>query len=253
MAGGVNAVAKAADGAIYNVSGALAQTPAQNLVLLKADARRALPFLVPSATALPDIGGNVAVVLSPLERANSVVLEEKISGRFSDEAGEWFDATPALPKTSAGAPVIDQRGEVIGIVSFRPGNNSCAIRPAATAGTLLAQVSSNMIASWQTLTTPNDSDGITSGDPKSNAGKDSASRIKIDLRTGATLSAGCKTWNSTGLGQFPRPVRCKWACRRCPNTALDRQSSARPSCRFGSSRLAFGTRAGVESGCTNYV
>src|SRR5437660_3951673 len=153
MAGGVNAVAKAADGAIYNVSGALAQTPAQNLVLLKADATRALPFLVPSATALPDIGGNVAVVLSPLERANSVVLEEKISGRFSDEAGEWFDATPALPKTSAGAPVMDHRGEIIGIVSFRAGNNSCAIRPAATAGTLLAQVSSNTIATWQTLRT----------------------------------------------------------------------------------------------------
>ena len=80
------------------------------------------------------------------------MLEEKISGRFSDEAGEWFDATPALPKTSAGAPVIDHRGEVIGIVSFRAGNNSCAIRPAATAGTLLAQVSSNTIATWQTLT-----------------------------------------------------------------------------------------------------
>ena len=39
----------------------------------------------------------------------------------------------------------------------------------------------------------NDSDGITSGDPKSNAGKDSASRIKIDLRTSAALSAGGKT------------------------------------------------------------
>src|SRR5438132_3992833 len=154
MAGGVNAVAKAADGAIYNVSGALAQTPAQNLVLLKADATRALPFLVPSATALPDIGGYVAVVLSPLERTNSVVLEEKISGRFSDEAGEWFDATPALPKARAGVPVLRQPGEVIGIVSFRAGNNSCAIRPAATAGTLLAQVSSNTIASWQTLRTP---------------------------------------------------------------------------------------------------
>ena len=153
MAGGVNAVAKAADGAIYNVSGALAQTPAQNLVLLKADTTRASPFLALSATALPDIGGTVAVVLSPLERATSVVLEEKISGRFSDEAGEWFDATPALPKTSAGAPVIDHRGEVIGIVSFRAGNNSCAIRPAATAGSLLAQVSSNTIATWQTLRT----------------------------------------------------------------------------------------------------
>ena len=154
LAGGVNAVAKAADGAIHNVSGALAQTPAQNLVLLKADMARASPFLAPSATALPDIGGTVAVVLSPLERANSVVLEEKISGRFSDEAGEWFDATPALPKTSAGAPVINHRGEVIGIVSFRAGNNSCTIRPAATAGTLLAQVSSNVVATWQTLRTP---------------------------------------------------------------------------------------------------
>src|SRR5438309_964728 len=153
MAGGVNAVAKAADGAIYNVSGALAQTPAQNLVLLKADTTRASPFLAPSATALPDIGGTVAVVLSPLERTTSVVLEEKINGRFSDEAGEWFDATPALPKTSAGAPVIDHRGEVIGIVSFRGGSNSCAIRPAATAGNLLAQISSNTIATWQTLTT----------------------------------------------------------------------------------------------------
>src|SRR5256714_2446940 len=57
LASGVNAVAKAADGAIYNVSGALAQTPAQNLVLLKADTTRASPFLAPSATALPDIGG----------------------------------------------------------------------------------------------------------------------------------------------------------------------------------------------------
>src|SRR6266516_7649847 len=40
IAGGVNAIAKTADGAIYNVSGALAQVAAQNLVLLKADATR---------------------------------------------------------------------------------------------------------------------------------------------------------------------------------------------------------------------
>jgi hypothetical protein len=206
LAGGVNAVAKAADGAIYNVSGALAQTPTQNLVLLKADTTRASKFLAPSATALPDIGGTVAVVLSPLERANSVVLEEKISGRFSDEAGEWCDVTPTLPKTSAGAPVIDHRGEVIGIVSFRAGNNSCAIRPAATAGTLLAQVSSNTIATWQTADDP---DGITNGNPKSNAGKDSAPRIKIDLCTGATVPSGCKTvaWRSARVGQLSRFVR----------------------------------------------
>src|SRR5256714_12222488 len=81
MIGGVNAVAKTADGAIYNVSGALAQTPAQNLVLLKADATRTLPFVVPSARALPDIGGNVAGVLSPGGKAKSVGLAGKNSGR----------------------------------------------------------------------------------------------------------------------------------------------------------------------------
>jgi TonB family protein len=151
MTGGVNAVAKVADGAIYNVSGALTQTAPQNLVLLKADATHRLPFLVPSASALPDIGNEVAIVLSPIERTNPVLLEEKISGRFTDEAGEWFDVTPALSKTIAGAPVINQRGELIGVVTFRAGSNSCAIRPAATAATLLSQVSPNMTASWQNL------------------------------------------------------------------------------------------------------
>jgi TonB family protein len=151
MTGGVNAVAKVADGAIYNVSGALTQTAPQNLVLLKADATHPLPFLVPSASALPDIGNEVAIVLSPIERTNPVLLEEKISGRFTDEAGEWFDVTPALSKTIAGAPVINQRGELIGVVTFRAGRNSCAIRPAAAAATLLSQVSSNMTPSWQNL------------------------------------------------------------------------------------------------------
>ncbi len=149
--GGVNAVAKVADGAIYNVSGALTQAAPQNLVLLKADASHPLPFLVPSASALPDTGDEVAIVLSPIERTNAVLLEEKISGRFTDEAGEWFDVTPALSKTIAGAPVINQRGELIAVVTFRAGSNSCAIRPAAAAAALLSQVSSNMTASWQNL------------------------------------------------------------------------------------------------------
>lgn len=151
MRGGVNAVAKVADGAIYNVSRALTQAAPQNLILLKADTTRPLPFVVPSTSALPDTGDAIAVVLSPIERTNPVLLEEKISARFTDEAGEWFDVTPALSKTIAGAPVINQRGELIGVVTFRAGNNSCAIRPAAAAAKLLSQISSNMTPSWQSV------------------------------------------------------------------------------------------------------
>jgi TonB family protein len=79
-------------------------------------------------------------------------MEEKISARFTDEAGEWFDVTPGLAKTVAGAPVINRRGELVGVVTVRRGSNSCAIRTAAAAATLLSQVSSNTTASWRNLT-----------------------------------------------------------------------------------------------------
>jgi TonB family protein len=152
MAGGVNAVAKVADGAIYNVSGALGQTAAQNLVLLKADTTHSLPFLVPSTSASAETGDEVAIVLSPFERTNPVLLEEKITARFADDAGEWFDVTPPLSRTIAGAPVINHRGELIGIVTFRAGSNCCVIRPAAGAAILLSQISSDTTPSWHNLT-----------------------------------------------------------------------------------------------------
>jgi len=157
IADGVNAVAKAANGAIYNVSGALAQLSAQNLVLFKADAAH-VPFIIPSSSAIPEVGGDVAVVLSPVDRSSQLVLEEKINAHFTDQVGEWFDVTPALPKTATGAPVVNRRGELVGIVTLRgDSNNACVIRSANSARTLLAQVPPNMIASWQTSTRPSSS------------------------------------------------------------------------------------------------
>ena len=157
MADGVNAVAKAANGAIYNVSGMLAEMPAQNLVLFKADAAH-VPFITPSSSAIPEIGGDVAVVLSPVERAHQLVLEEKINAHFTDQAGEWFDVTPALPKAATGGPVVNRRGELVGIVTLRgDSNNACVIRSANSANALLAQIPPNMIASWQIPTRPSSS------------------------------------------------------------------------------------------------
>ena len=97
--------------------------------------------------------------------------------------------------------------------------------------------------------------GITNGNPKSDTGEDSASRLKTDLRTGATLSGGGKTfpWNRTKLGQFPRFVRHKWECRCGPNYALHRQPIARSSGRCRASGVAFGTGARMESRGTDHV
>ncbi|PYJ40353.1 MAG: hypothetical protein DME86_12425, partial [Verrucomicrobia bacterium] len=115
-------------------------------------------FITPSSSAIPEIGGDVAVVLSPVERAHQLVLEEKINAHFTDQAGEWFDVTPALPKAATGGPVVNRRGELVGIVTLRgDSNNACVIRSANSANALLAQIPPNMIASWQIPTRPSSS------------------------------------------------------------------------------------------------
>src|SRR5207237_3040787 len=119
----------------------------------------------------------VAVVLSPGERAHQLVPEEKISAHFTDQAGECFDVTPALPKTASGAPVVNRRGELVGIVTLRgDSNNACVIRSANSANALLSQIAPNMIASWQTPTKP-----LSSPTPPSVTIK-SPTPVKITIR-----------------------------------------------------------------------
>jgi TonB family protein len=205
MAGGVNAVAKTANGAIYNVSGALAQVPAQNLVLLKADAAH-VSFIIPSSSAIPEIGGDVAVVLSPVERVGALALEEKINAHFTDQAGEWFDVAPAIPKTATGAPVVNRRGELVGIVTLRgDSNQACVIRSANGASALMAQITPNMIASWQTPMRP-----LSSPTTSSSATK-SPTPVKIPIRGSKLLFAPSPRypqevkrshWSVRGSGSF---------------------------------------------------
>ena len=180
MANGVNAVAKAANGAIYNVSGALAQLPGQNLVLFKADAAH-VSFITPSLSAIPEIGGDVAVILSPVERVSQLVLEEKINAHFTDQAGGWFDVTPALPRTAAGAPVVNRRGELVGVVTLRgDSNNACVIRSANSAdGPPLLALFTDATVEF--------TDSAHAGNKEPDTGQDSFSWTEISLRAFAAI------------------------------------------------------------------
>ena len=84
------------------------------------------------------------------------------------------------------------------------------------------------LANTDDIIASDDADGITNSNTKSNAGEDSAARIKTDLRAGATLSGGGKTvgWRGARVGQLPRFVRHRRICSCGPNSALDRQSVA---------------------------
>lgn len=152
--GGVNAVAKAAAGAIYNVAGSLRENG--ECVLMKADAQN-VPYLTPAAANGLAAGDRLAAILSPVERGKNLAQEITATARFSDSLGEWFDASPSLAKSMAGAPIINSRGELVGIAVLRQGGSSCVIRPIKLVADLLAQIPSNVAASWHTLVPPSSS------------------------------------------------------------------------------------------------
>ena len=81
--GGTNAVAKTADGGIYNVSGILAASTTFDLAVLQADVKR-VPFLTLSKSPNLEMGTRVGVVGSVLAGSAEAARETIISMQQSD-------------------------------------------------------------------------------------------------------------------------------------------------------------------------
>ncbi len=149
--GAINAVAKAADGAIYNISGILADAPNVDLAVLKADVNKAVPFLALSKNAA-EIGSRATLIGSPLAAGQGTLVEETIFEKKTDAAGDWLDVTPAVPKQFRGWPLVDGRGEVVGIVSATDEKaETGAVRPASTMDLLKTQAAANATPGWPTV------------------------------------------------------------------------------------------------------
>jgi hypothetical protein len=114
--GAASALAKAENGALFPVEGLLADDPTNDLVLLKLPAKD-LPFLPLNAKDKVDVGTRVAVIGSPLGLEGS--LSEGIISAFreSPAATKMLQMTAAISPGSSGSPVLNLKGEVIGIAS----------------------------------------------------------------------------------------------------------------------------------------
>ena len=148
IAGAENAVAKVADGKIYNVTGILAVSSALDLAVMKADVKR-VPFLSLNRITTPAPGIPVAVIGSPLLKTRPP-LEAKISGKSADANGDLFELTPAFGREVFGSPVIDDRGEVVGIATSADsrGETPVVVRPIQAQSPLLASIAPNNIGGW---------------------------------------------------------------------------------------------------------
>ena len=145
--GGVNAVAKTADGGIYNVDGVLAVSKSADLAVLKADIKpqKLLRFLDLTKTGELSTGAKVAVVGSALAGNEGSARETTITAHSS----ERLEIAGATAASSVGSPVVNENGDVVGIVTSA-GEKTIA-RPVAALDSILSRVKADTEARWSQL------------------------------------------------------------------------------------------------------
>jgi TonB family protein len=149
--GGINAVAKTADGGIYNVSGILAASTTLDFAVLQADVKR-VPFLTLNKTANLEPGTHVGVVGSALAGAAEAARETTISTQQSDR----LEISATLPPDSVGSPIVDASGDVVGVVVLA--SEKSTVRPSNTVWSFLDKITSDTKPRWpemaQSVVTP---------------------------------------------------------------------------------------------------
>ena len=152
--GGVNAVAKTADGGIYNVSGVLTVSKSADLAVLKADVKpqKLLRFLDLTKTGELSKGEKVAVIGSSLAGNEGTTREATITAHSSDR----LEIAGKTAASSVGSPMVNENGDVVGIITSS-GEKTIA-RPVAELHSVLSRVKPDTEARWaqvaQTSPTP---------------------------------------------------------------------------------------------------
>lgn len=146
IADGAYGVAKSSDGKIRNVTGVIASSPESELALLRADTKVGVPFLPLSKTSESIVvGAWAAIVGTSLQHKEQPLAAGKISARGSDPKKDSFQISGVIPQDASGAPVIDDQGEVVGIVTAGGKNE---VRPTALLDQLLAQAKPGTTGRW---------------------------------------------------------------------------------------------------------
>jgi tetratricopeptide (TPR) repeat protein len=119
-----SAVAKAENGGIFSVKGILAADPKRDLVILQLQGKE-FPCLALSSSAMVEAGTRIAVIGSPLGLEGTISDGIVSAARDLPDQGTLLQVTAAISPGSSGSPVLNSKGEVIGvIVSTQPGGQA---------------------------------------------------------------------------------------------------------------------------------
>jgi TonB family protein len=155
VADGAHGVAKTSDGRIYNVTGMLTQAESADLAVLQADVKKPVPFLTSGKAAAAQPGMHVAAIASPLARAAPPLFEATLAASKSDENGERIELASPPPNEMIGAPVVNQNGELLGLVTPQSGQGGApnVVRSSGGIDLLVAKIESSAKARWSAVGT----------------------------------------------------------------------------------------------------
>jgi TonB family protein len=139
MEGGAHAIAKTSDNRILNINGILTDVQPDDLAVLDAEVKENVPIITPAANPADAEGSPIAVVQSPLGKRNASIVEGTITKKHNDSRGEWLELSVAVTGDSFGAPVVNSRNEVIGLLTRGSGDPAVVVRTSATLEAVLAR------------------------------------------------------------------------------------------------------------------
>ena len=139
-------VAKSPDGKIRNVTGVLASDQQSDLAILRAETKVGVPTLSLAKNSESIAVNAWAVVIgSSLQHKEQPVAAGTITSLGADPKKDGFQISGSVPNDAAGAPVVDSKGEVVGIVTSTAKDG---LRPSGQLDPLLAQARSARSGRW---------------------------------------------------------------------------------------------------------
>ena len=139
--GGVNAVAKVADGRIHNVSGVIAASTTLDLAVLQADVKY-VPFLPLNRNSNLETNTPIGVVGSGLAGTDGAPRKVTISTQQPDR----LEIAGPIPSGSIGSPLVSERGEVLGVVISA--GEKASVRPSNAVDSLLGGIAPDAKPRW---------------------------------------------------------------------------------------------------------
>jgi hypothetical protein len=139
MEGTQSGIIKLTNGAFFPIKGLLNASRDYDLTLIKVSGKN-LPALPLGNSDALSVGDRVIAIGSPLGFQNTV-SDGIVSGIRDDaNAGKWVQTTAPASPGNSGGPLLNMKGEVVGVVTFRAtgGENINFAAPANLVKSLLA-------------------------------------------------------------------------------------------------------------------